>query len=351
MRAGESFRRITVEGLGPHGESAASVDQLAVSDADAARARAAGYSVAVVIHTTGSDWSRQQIAGISDTLDRYGARLIDVVDCGFRAQNQVEALEILIARVPDAIISIPLDNLRTADAHRRVTEAGIKLVLMDNAPIGMIAGKHYVSVISADNFGNGQVAAGILSSHVPPRGTVGIVGFGVDFFVTNEREIGFRKWMREHRPDVTLCLTEFLDLETAGDVVVESLAQNPVVDALFVAWDEPAIRVVRALRAIGREIPIITIDLGNEAAAEIARGGLIKGVGAQMPYDLGVAEATAVIMALVGAETPAWVALPAVPVTRDNVLQAYEAVWHRPAPPALRRAFETAGEADPGSGA
>ncbi len=344
MTAGESYRRLSVEGLGPHGESAASVDQLAVSEADAARARSACYSVAVVIHTTGSDWSRQQIAGITDTLARYGATLIDVVDCGFRAQNQVHALESLIARAPDAIISIPLDNLRTAEAHRHVADAGIKLVLMDNAPIGLIAGKHYVSVISADNFGNGQVAAGILSPFVPPRGTVGIVGFGVDFFVTNEREIGFRKWMREHRPDATLRLTEFLDLETAGDVVIEFLGRNPVVDALFVAWDEPAVRVVRALRAIEREIPIVTIDLGNEAAAEIARGGLIRGVGAQMPYDLGVAEATATIMALVGAEPPAWVALPAVPVTRDNVLDAYEAVWHRPAPPALRGAFASGGE-------
>ncbi len=56
------------------------------------------------------------------------------------------------------------------------------------------------------------------------------------------------------------------------------------------------------------------------------------------------AEATAAIMALVGAEAPAWVALPAFPVTRANVLEAYEAIWHRPAPPALRRVFEAAGE-------
>lgn len=338
MTPGEPFQHVAVEGLGPHGESAASVDQLAVSESDAARAREARFSVAVVIHTTGSDWSRQQIAGISDTLKLYGAALIDVVDCGFRARNQVEALDSLIARVPDAIISLPLDNLRAAEVHRRVTDAGIRLILMDNAPIGMIAGKHYVSVISADNFGNGQVAATILAPHVPERGTVGIIGFGVDFFATNEREIGFRKWMREHRPDVTLRLAEFLDLEMAGDVALEIVAHDRPIDALFVAWDEPAIRVVRALRAANWDIPITTVDLGNEVALEIARSGLIKGVGAQMPYDLGVAEATATVMALVGAEPPPWVALPALSVTRANVLDAYEAVWHRRAPAELREA-------------
>jgi ribose transport system substrate-binding protein len=343
MTPNEPFQHISVEGLGPHGESAASIDQLVVSEEATVRARAAGYSVVVVIHTTASDWSRQQIAGITETLDRYGASLIDVIDCGFRAQNQVDALEALIARSPDAIISLPVDDLRTAEAHRRVTEAGIKLVLMDNAPIGLIAGKHYVSVISADNFGNGQVAAAILAPHVPERGTVGIVGFGVDFFATNEREIGFRKWMREHRPDAMLRLAEFLDLETAGDVILDFIPQNRPIDALFVPWDEPAIRVVRALRAVGREIPITTIDLGNETALEIAAGGLIVGVGAQMPYDLGVAEATATIMALVGAEPPPWVALPALAVTRENVLAAYEAVWHRSAPPELQRAVASAG--------
>ncbi len=288
---------VTVEGLGPHGESAASVDQLRVSEADAARARDAHFAVAVVIHTTGSDWSRLQLAGISDTLKRYGAELVEVIDCGFRARNQVDALERLVSRRPDAIISLPVDNLRTADSHRKVTEAGIKLVLMDNVPIGLIAGKDYVTVISADNFGHGQVAAGIIAPHVSKRGTVGIVGFGVDFFVTNEREIGFRKWMRERRPDVTLRLAEFLDLETAGEAAVELLRREPAIDALFVSWDEPAIRVVRALRMIGRDVPVVTIDLGNEMALEIARGDVVVGVGAQMPYDLGVAEATATLMA------------------------------------------------------
>jgi ribose transport system substrate-binding protein len=329
-----------VEGLGPHGESAASVDQLRVSEVEAARARAARFTVAVVIHTTGSDWSRQQLAGITDTLGRYGADLVEVIDCGFRARNQVDALEHLIGRRPDAIISLPVDNLRTAEAHRKVTDAGIKLVLMDNAPIGLIAGKDYVTVISADNFGNGRVAAAIIAPRVGERGSVGIVGFGVDFFVTNEREIGFRKWMRERRPDVTLRLAEFLDLETAGEAAIELLGREPAMDALFVAWDEPAVRVVRALRAIGRDVPVVTIDLGNEMALEIARGGPVVGVGAQMPYDLGVAEATATIMALVGAEPPPWVALPALSVTRRNVVEAYETVWHQAAPAALRLAAD-----------
>ena len=339
-RASEGPTSIT--GLGPHGEFAASVEQLQISDEAAAMAAKAGYTVALVLHTTRSDWSKLQVAGVRATLERYGASITDVIDCDFQAKRQIEALESLVENRPDAVISIPVDNRLTTDAHRRLAQAGVRLVLMDNAPVGMLPGKDYVSVISADNFGNGEVAAEILSGYVPESGSVGIVGFGVDFFVTNEREIAFRKWMKERRPDITLRHAAFTDIDRAGDLAVDLLAAHRDIDGLFVVWDEPATEVTHALAESGRYVPVTTIDLGDLAAAEIARGGLIKGVGAQRPYDQGVAEAMAAIMALVGGEPPPWIALPGLSVTRENVIEAYESVWHIPAPRELQTAIEPA---------
>lgn len=337
--AGDRGARVpdAVAGLGPHGEVAASVDQLHVSQEDASRARARGITIAAVLHTTTSDWSKQQIAGIRATLDTFGATLTEVFDCDFRTDRQLEVLAELARQRPDAVISIPVHNVLTADAHRAVADAGIKLVLMDNAPIGLIARKHYVTVVSADNFGNGQIGAILLSPYIPSGGVVGVVGFGVDFFVTNEREIAFRKWMSEHRPDVRIRREEFADIHAAGDVAERLVLGAPPVDGLFVAWDVPAMAVVRALRSLTRSIPMTTVDLGIDAATELARNGLVKGIAAQRPYDLGVAEATAAIMALVGEEPPPWIALPGFPVTRLNVVDAYEAVSHGPAPEILRR--------------
>ncbi|HVA85875.1 MAG TPA: substrate-binding domain-containing protein, partial [Candidatus Saccharimonadales bacterium] len=305
----------TVAGLGPHGEFPAPADQLQVSPAQAEVARKARHTVAVVVHSLGSDWSRLQLRGILATLETYGAEVIEVVDCDFVPQRQIVALEALVERHPDAIISIPVDNVLTADAHRLVAQAGIKLVLMDNVPLGLLPTKDYVSLVSADNFGNGQVAAEILSPYIPGGGVAGIIGFGVDYFVTNEREIAFRKWMRERRPDVTLRHAEFAEVSTAGAVALEFLRVSRDASALFVAWDEPAMEVATALERDDRSIPITTVDLGNEIAVNLARGGPIKGLGAQQPYDQGVAEATATIMALVGDEPPPWVALPALSVT------------------------------------
>jgi ribose transport system substrate-binding protein len=332
-----------VTGLGPHGEFAIPADQLTVSDEAAARASSSRFSVALVLHTTHSDWSKLQVAGITSTLQRYGADLVDIADCGFRPERQVLALEALVERRPDAIISIPVDNRLAADAHRRLSEAAIKLVLMDNAPLGMVAGKDYVSVVSADNFGNGEIAAEILSGHIPAEGTACVVGYSADFYVTNERDLGFRKWLREHRPDVRLTHVGFDDPEAAGEAVLADFAAGSTPDALFVVWDEPALAVARALREAGRPMPMTTVDLGSGIALEIARGELVKGAGAQLPFDQGEAEAMAAIIALAGDEPPAWIALPALAVTRDNVIDAYQAVWHEPAPPSLREALAAGG--------
>ena len=328
-----------IAGLGPHGEAAASAAELQVSDDVAERARAARFSVAVVLHTTASDWANQQLAGILTTLQRYGARVDVVADCRWQSDRQIAALRDVIAARPDALISVPLHRVATTDVYREVAAAGIKIVLMDNAPVGLRAGRDYATIVSSDNFGNGKVAAELLSAHLPRGGVAGAMAYGGDFYATSEREIGFRKWLREYRPDVGIRRIQFHDIETAGDVALAFVAANPEIAGLFVVWDEPAMRVVRALRSRGLCIPLTTVDLSNQVALEIAGGDMIPGVGTQRPYDHGVAEALATILTLSGMEPPPWIAVPALAVTRSNVLEGYELVWHVPAPPELRQAF------------
>src|SRR3978361_206300 len=121
---------MSITGLGPHGESAVPADQIAITEADAAEARRRRFSVAVVLHTTTSDWSKQELAGLGTTPRRHTPAVVDVVDCGFNWQAQVAALQRLAHERVDAVISIPIGNSDVADAHRDVAHAGIKLVLM-----------------------------------------------------------------------------------------------------------------------------------------------------------------------------------------------------------------------------
>ena len=80
---------------------------------------------------------------------------------------------------------------------------------------------------------------------------------------------------------------------------------------------------------------VTTFDLGLDVAVELAKGGLVKGVGAQRPYDTGATEALLAGYALLGKAAPAFVALPALPVTQRNVLTAWAEVYRQPPPAAL----------------
>ena len=200
---------MVIKGLGPHGERAVPADQIVMSEAEAAAARAGRFSVAVVLHTTTSDWSSQELAGIATVLGSYSAAVVEVVDCGFDGEAQSQALQRLAQEPVDAVISIPIGNARVAEAHLSVSHAGKALVLLDNAPTGMLPGSDYACVVSTDNFGLGAMAAELLAPHLPEEAVAGIVNYGVDFFATNEREIAFRKWMQLQRPDVTLVRGKF----------------------------------------------------------------------------------------------------------------------------------------------
>ncbi len=323
---------MSISGLGPHGERAAPPERVTLLPEDMAQARARGFRVAVVLHTLASDWAKQQVAGIVGTLGDCGTAVIDVVDCGFAPEAQISALDRLIGEAPDAIISLPVANAKVAVAHARVAAAGIKLVLLDNVPTGLLPGKDYVALVSADNFGLGKIAAELLSSHLPHGAEAGLLAYDADFFATNEREIAFGKWMRLNRPDVTVRVARFPSIREARATTLALATAHPDLAGLFVVWDTPAIAAAEALRQAGRDIPIATVDLGEDAAISLASGRPIVAVAAQQPYKQGVAVAQTAIMALLGHLTPSWVALPGLAVTRANVVESFQTVWRSPAP-------------------
>lgn len=323
---------MTISGLGPHGERAAPPERVSLLPDDRTAAKAAGWRVAVVLHTLQSDWAKQQLAGMMGIFGDCGAAVIDVVDCAFSPDMQVAELDRLIPQRPDAIISLPVANEQVAAAHRRVSEAGIKLVLLDNAPTGLLPGKDYTALVSSDNFGLGKIAAEGLSAHIPTGAQVGVLGFAADFFATNEREIAFTKWLQVNRPDVTPRVRRFARIEDAAASTDDLLSANPDLAGLFVVWDTPALAAANRLAERGATMPLATVDLGEVAAIALAKGDSFCCIAAQQPFQQGIAVAQTVILCLLGRPVPAWIALPGIGVTRDNVVESFQTVWRLPAP-------------------
>ena len=326
-----------IKAVGPNGEKAVLATTLSLTDEEIEKVKAGNYTAAISLHYGGNDWSTSQIAGLTDTFEKLGIKIVATTDADFSPERQVSDLESIMAKKPDILVSIPVDATSTADAFKRVAESGTKIVFMDNVPVGFTAGVDYVSSVSADNYGNGIIAADLIGEALNGKGKVGVVYYDVDYFVTNQRLEGFEKEMAEKYPDIEIISKQGFQHENKCDEVADvMLTQHPDINAIFAHWDIPAEGVLSALNAAGRnDVLLSTIDLGNNIAKEIARGRVL-GVGAQMPYDQGVAEATLAAYALLGKEAPAYVAVPAKRVDQTNIAEGYEQVYHTSAPDWLK---------------
>jgi len=323
---------------GPNGEEPAPASSVSLSAEEIEKIRGLKAKAAIVLHYARNDWSEAQVAGLKSQFDKMGIEVIAVTDAGFIAERQVANIESVLMLHPQIIVSIPTDAVFTAAAYKNASQQGVKLVFMDNIPQGFEAGKDYVSVVSADNYGNGVASAHLMAMALQSKGQIGLVYHAADFFVTRQRYDAFKKTIAENYPDIRIVAEQGIrepdfygDADRAAYVM---LTANQNLNGIWAVWDVPAEGVIAAARTVGKEhLVITTIDLGLNVAIDMAQpNGLVKGVGAQRPYDQGVVEALLAGYGLLGKPAPAYVALPALAVTRENLPDAWKTVYHAEAP-------------------
>jgi len=335
----------TVMSTGPSGEAPTAASEISLTDEEMAKIKAMGATAAIVMQYSGTDWTTAQVAALTATFETMGIEVIAVTDAGFKPEKQVADIETVLAQNPDIIVSIPTDPVATASAYKAAAAQGVKIVFMDNVAAGMTAGKDYVSVVSADNYGNGVVSAHLMAKALDSKGEVGLVYFAADFFVTSQRRDGFKATMAASYPDIKIVDEQGIggpdftgDAEKAASAM---LIQHPNINGIWAVWDLPAEGVMSAARAAGREdLVITTVDLGQNVGIEMAKGGMIKGLGAQRPYDQGVTEALLGGYGLLGKPAPAYVALPALPVQRESLLADWKTVYRADAPDSIQQAIK-----------
>jgi ribose transport system substrate-binding protein len=330
---------------GPHGEKPTPVSAVKLSAAELAKVKAKHATAAIVLHYGGNDWSTAQVDGLKFEFKALGIKVIAVTDANFKPDKQVSDIETVLVKKPSIIVSIPTDPVATAAAYKKAAKQGVKLVFMDNVPNGMTAGKDYISVVSADNYGNGVASAKLLCAKLGGKGEIGTIYHGADFFVTKQRYQGFKNTILKSCKGVKIVDEKGISgPDFAGDAEKAAsamLTKHANLNAIWAVWDVPAEGVMSAARAAGRaNLDIATEDLGKNVAIELARKGLVTGLGAQRPFDQGVTEAKLAAYGLLGKKAPIYVALPALPVTHANVLQAWQQVYHAPAPSDVKRAYK-----------
>jgi ribose transport system substrate-binding protein len=333
-----------VMSLGPNGEKPEAADVVKLSDDEMAKIKAMHAKAAIVMHYAGNDWSQAQIDGLKAEFGKMGIDIVATTDAGFKPDKQVSDIETVLAQKPNIIVSIPTDPVATANEYRAAVNQGVKLVFMDNVPRGFVAGKDYVSVVSADNYGNGVASALLLGQAMGGKGDVGLIFHAADFFVTKQRYDAVKKTLADYFPDIHVVAEQGIggpdfsgDAEKAAGAM---LVSHHSIKGIWAVWDVPAEGVISAAATNGRDDLIVTnCDLGENVAINMASDGVIKGLSAQRPYDQGVTEAMLAGYGLLGKTAPAYVALPALPVTKANLADAWQQVYHKPVTEKIKKSM------------
>ena len=194
----------TVLSKGPNGEDPSPASSADLSADEIAKVKGMKAKAAIVMHYGGNDWANAQVAGLKSEFGKLGIDVVAVTDANFKPDKQVSDLETVLNLKPDIIVSIPTDPVATASAYKKAAAAGAKLVFMDNVPQGMKAGTDYVSVVSADNYGNGVISAHLMAKAMGGKGEIGLVFHEADFFVTKQRYDGFKSTITKDYPDIKI---------------------------------------------------------------------------------------------------------------------------------------------------
>lgn len=333
---------VAVQDKGPNGEQAVSAKTLQLTEDELKKIKEGNYKAAIVMHYSGTDYMNAAVGAMKDTFKKIGVKIVAVTDAQFKAEKQVNDIETVLAKKPDIMISVPVDAVSTAPAYKKAVAQGVKLVFMDGAAQGLVAGKDYISIVSGDNMGNGATAADVMAEKLGGKGKVGIVYHDVNFFVTKNRSDAFEKRIKEKYPNIEIVVKSGITgPNQAEEVASAMLTRHHDIDGIFAPWDVPAEGVMAAARTAGRDdLVVTTVDLGTNVAISIAQDGIVKGLGAQLPYDQGVAQAILAGYAILGKEAPAYVASPSIKVTKENVLDEWKLIYGTEAPDTVKNAMK-----------
>jgi ribose transport system substrate-binding protein len=327
---------------GPNGEKATPTTALELTSSQVAKTRAGHHTAALVWHEN-SDFTTAVTAGVRQEFKQLGIKVIAETSANFDAAKQKTDVETVAAKKPSVLLTLPVDSVVPASAYKAVAKQGTKVVLLSIVPQGMKYGRDYVNVVTDDLFQMGKRAADALAAAVGDNGTVAYFFHDANHYVTNERDQAFLKTISGNYPRVEVVARQGIaDPNKAQDEANATLLKNPHLSGVYVTFSQPpAEGVLAALRANGNtSTKIVSLDLDEPLALDMAKGGNTFALVADKAYELGQAMARSAAYGLLGKKAPAFVVVPAMTITRSNLVQGYRESLHRNPPASVLKALD-----------
>jgi ribose transport system substrate-binding protein len=326
---------------GPNGEPATPAATLVLSDADVEALKSGGYTAAFAWHEL-YDWSSAVSRGAQDEFARLGITVVAETNAGFDAARQTADVETILALKPSILISLPVDADAGQATYGKVAPGGTKLVFIDNAAAGLAQGTEFVTTVTSDRAIIGARTAEAMDAALGGSGKIGYIFHDANFQVTNQRDQAF-VWNIENRfPGIEIVAEAGMaDPARIEDIANAMLTQNPQITGLYVPWAEPALGVLAVLRQLGREdVQIVSIDLNEPAALDMAKEGSVAALVADEAYAIGVTAARAAATALLDRPVDPLLVVGAGIVTKDNLAEGWRASLNTDAPQSVLDALQ-----------
>jgi ribose transport system substrate-binding protein len=326
---------------GPNGEEATPTSALELTSSEVALVREGHHTAALVWHEN-SEFTTAVTLGVRDEFERLGIEVIAETSANFDAAQQKADVETVGVKNPSVLLTLPVDPVVTASAYKAVAKQGTKIVLLSSVPQGMEYGRDYVNVVTDDLFQMGKRAADALAAAVGDNGKVAYFFHDANHYVTNQRDQAFLKTMTVNYPDIEVVAKRGIaDPNKAQDEADAVVLENPDLSGAYVMFSQPPGEgVLAALRANDNTTTkIVSLDLSEPLALDMARGGHTFALIADQAYELGRAMAKSAAYGLLGKDAPPFVIAPAMTITRSNLVEGYQQSLHRNPPESVMDAL------------
>ncbi|MBX5458662.1 MAG: substrate-binding domain-containing protein [Thermogemmatispora sp.] len=282
--------------------------------------------VAAVIKGLDNPFFQAMQRGIQDEARSVGVSVtVQAAASITDTTGQADKLQALAGQNYGCYIVNPISGTNLVQALAPISQAGKPIINIDNpisAQAAQAAGIKISTYIGTDNISAGHQAASEMAKLLPTGGKVALIG-GIAGDVTSQQRLqGFSQGVPAAIQIVQTVAADWdrqKALTAAGDI----LRAHPDLKGFFVANDDMALGVVRAIADAGKQgqVKVVSVD-GIQDALKSIQAGQLSATVSQYPYTIGAMGVEACKAALAGKTLPARVTAPTLVVTSDNVAQA-----------------------------
>jgi ribose transport system substrate-binding protein len=275
------------------------------------------YDMTLITGVKGDEFYITMGCGAQAEADKMGVNLNIQGPDKFDASLQTPIVNAVAAKKPDAVLIAPTDSKAMFAPIQQLSSGGAKIVLVDTT---LDQADMAVSQIASDNEAGGTQAAKALQELIGSGGgKVAVVNVKPGISTTDQRAKGFEAGVQGSSLKYVGQQFDDDDPAKAASITKSLLAKNPDLKGIFATNVLTAEGVASGLREAGKKnVKVVTFDAGPKNVEDLKQG-LIQGLIAQKPSDIGKQGIDQAVAALKGQPTTKQITTGFVTVTKDNI--------------------------------